>query len=170
MKKKIKARDKYHLADLIWSEMAKNGNECYLNHIDVSQVTDMSSLFTSSEFNGDISQWDTSQVFTMENMFHRSKFNGDISNWDVKNVIYMDYMFTYSDFNQDLSNWKPYKIERMYVTFMDSKCSKPYWADYEGKDERAIAINAYHLKKGIVKDLKNELTINPDNQKKKLKV
>jgi hypothetical protein len=170
MKKRIIAQNKYHLQDLIISEMAKNGNECYLNHIDVSQVTDMSSLFASSEFNGDISQWDTSQVFSMENMFNRSKFNGDISKWDVSQVKYMDYMFCYSDFNQDLSNWKPYKIERMYVTFMGSKCHEPYWIENEDKDERAMAINAYHLKKGMVKELTDELTSNLNNKKKKLKV
>lgn len=170
MKKKIKAQNRYHLVDLIMSEMNRSGNQCDLNHIDVTQVKDMSSLFARSEFNGDISEWDTSKVYSMENMFHSSKFNGDISKWDVRNVIYMNYMLTYSEFEQDLSNWKPYKLERPYDTFSGSKCPKPYWVDYEDKDEREMAINAYHIKNGIMKELNQELMINEINVAKKLKV
>jgi surface protein len=170
MRKKIKAQHRNHLVDLIMSEMIRKGNNCDLNHIDISDVKNLSAVFSNSEFNGNISEWDTSQVFSMENMFHSSKFNGDISNWDVRNVIYMNYMFTYSEFVQDLSIWKPYKAERPSDTFTSARCPKPYWTEYEEKDERAIAINAYHLKKGIMKELTDELMPNLDNKKKKLKV
>jgi surface protein len=42
----------------------------------------------------DISKWDVSNVKDMSFMFTRSKFNGDISKWKVRKVKYMDYMFS----------------------------------------------------------------------------
>ena len=46
----------------------------------------MNSLFSESQFNGDISKWDVSNVTDMNRMFRKSQFNGDISNWNVSNV------------------------------------------------------------------------------------
>ena len=81
------------IKEIVKSEIESLGNNADLNHIDVSQVTDMSYLFEESEFNGDISNWDVSNVTDMEGMFWDSKFNGDISNWDVSSVKSMSYMF-----------------------------------------------------------------------------
>ena len=75
---------KGELSKLIWDECKKNGNNCSLNHIDVSKITDMSNLFQAFGFNGDISKWDVSNVTDMCGMFRHSDFNGDISNWDVQ--------------------------------------------------------------------------------------
>ncbi len=54
---------------------------------------------------GDISNWDVSQVTNMLSMFNCSIFNGDISNWDVSSVTDMRSMFNCSIFDGDISNW-----------------------------------------------------------------
>ena len=76
---------------------------------DLSQVTDMTGLFTSIEqsVQGDVSHWDTSTITNMHGLaMNSSKFNLDISSWDVSNVTDFGYAFyMVSDFNQDLSEW-----------------------------------------------------------------
>lgn len=101
-------KTKEELEKMIDSEIAKNGNECSLNHIDVSKIANMAKLFYRSDFNGDISKWDVSNVENMEAMFMVSAFtgeNGDISGWDVSNVKDMWGMFNRSKFSGDISDW-----------------------------------------------------------------
>ena len=98
-------KTKDELEDIINKRIKSEGNECNLNDIDTSNITDMSSLFEDSEFNGDISKWNVSNVTNMTGMFMLSEFNGDISNWDVSNVEHMEGMFAESKFNDDISKW-----------------------------------------------------------------
>ena len=120
---------KDELKQMIEDEISKNGNECSLNNINVSNIKDMSDLFFGSKFNGDISGWDVSNVTSMYDMFNGSKFNGDISNWDVSNVIDMGYMFAYSKFNGDISNWNVSDETTQYMPFVGCPLEKnpPKW-------------------------------------------
>ena len=99
-------KTKKELEQIIEDRISKEGPNCDLNDIDVSQITDMSYLFYGSKFDGDISRWDVSNAISMTGMFDRSKFNQDISNWDVSKVKKMDFAFCFSKFNQDISKWK----------------------------------------------------------------
>ena len=132
-----KPKNKEELVDLIIAEIEANGPECSLNHIDVSNITDMSYLFVGgdnieyftghpilSKFNGDISNWNVSRVTDMSNMFSHSRFNGDISDWDVSNVTNMDSMFYDSMFNSDISTWDVSNVIDMDFMFTYSNFNR----------------------------------------------
>ena len=83
----------------------------YLGDIDTSKITDMSDLFSgidvikySRDFSG-IEFWNVSNVTNMQSMFRGSSFNQDIGSWDVSNVIDMSGMFYTSSFNHDIGSW-----------------------------------------------------------------
>ena len=91
-----------------------------INTWDVSNVTDMSSLFSfESTFNSDISNWDVSNVTSMYFMFYQaSAFNQDISNWDVSSVTDMGNMFAYAtSFDQPIGNWNVSSVTGMSTIF-----------------------------------------------------
>lgn len=105
-KRRVRVRDEDHLRECIERCIEKDGPLCDLNHLDVSRVTSMYSLFESEyEFNGNVSQWDTSSVEWMDSLFLDTSFNGDLSNWNVSKVRSMAYMFSNCPFNGDISKW-----------------------------------------------------------------
>ena len=60
--------NKGELKELISQRIGQYGPKCDLNDIDVSKVTDMSHLFYSSIFDGEMANWDVSHVENMESM------------------------------------------------------------------------------------------------------
>jgi surface protein len=189
MKARIIVKDRTTLKKLINEEIKTNGNNCDLNHIDVSQVTTLNSIFAHTDFNGDISKWDTSNVKEMRSMFLKSLFNGDISgwdvssvkdmnsmfsdskfnddisNWDVSNVTEMNYMFQYSEFMGDLSKWKPFKLYMTHAMFDECNAPVPYWVNLDSIEIRQKTIEAYWLSR----ELKEELS-EKEIFEKKLKI
>lgn len=82
------------IKDLVIRELEKQGEEADMNHIDVSEVTNMTNVFRLKAFKGDVSEWNVSNVTIMDAMFLGCKgFNGDLSRWDVSKVYSMSKMF-----------------------------------------------------------------------------
>lgn len=98
-------------------KMASEGRN--IENVCTSLITDMSSLFSKSQFNQDISSWDVSNVTDMSNMFsNNNAFNQEISYWDVSNVTNMDSMFLASKFYKDISSWCVQNIPITPIDFM----------------------------------------------------
>ena len=108
---KVIARDRDHLLELIEETFEKEGKNCDLSFIDVSQVTDMQDLFAGE---GPILNLDTGEVE------ERIPFDLGIGNWDVSNVTDMSHMFNGSNFNGDISRWNVSNVEKMACMFDES--------------------------------------------------
>ena len=98
-------------------EMIANGED--VTKVNTSKITDMSSLFKGNQdFNQSIGSWDVSNVTNMSSMFFNSKFNQDIGQWDVSNVTDMSDMFAeYSSFNQPINSWNVSNVTNMNGMF-----------------------------------------------------
>jgi len=116
----------YEVVDdfLIYERIAKmmsGDGDIDLRKLCTSLVTDMSYLFSETEFNQSIDSWDVSNVIDMSGMFKNSKFNQPIENWDVGKVINMEGMFAGSAFNQPIGKWNVSNITDMSYMFLESK-------------------------------------------------
>lgn len=85
----------------------KNPNQD-LSKWDTSKVTDCSSMFEKSNFNGNISKWDVSKVWTFRNMFADSWFtdkNSNFKDWKVNNWETFSWMFKNCKLHEKFSIW-----------------------------------------------------------------
>ena len=117
---------------LVRQEINRLGEDANLNHIDVSEVTDMENLFKDTNFCGIISKWDVSKVENMNCMFKGCKdFNCDLSRWNVCNVTSMREMFNGCEkFNSDISDWNVSKVEHMDGMFSGCTNFNQYIGDW----------------------------------------
>ena len=78
-----------------------------LNSWNTTNVTNMNSLFATSNFNGDISSWNTANVTNIGGMFATNPaFNQDLSGWDVSSATDASGMFSgATSFNQNIGGW-----------------------------------------------------------------
>ena len=135
------AENLHHLKWIIEDEIKKHGPAVDLNHVDVSRLTSLHSVFCRSPFCGDISkwnvsniedfsqlfmgsqiscdlsQWNTSKVKTMHKTFAGCKKIPNISEWNVSNVEDMQGMFSQTFVDIDLSKWNTARVQNMHDMF-----------------------------------------------------
>lgn len=79
----IEVHHRHVLRDLIEKEIAENGPACDLNHLDVSEMVDISNTFEGTGFAGDVSSWQVGQVIDLRRVFADCPYSGDLSQWDT---------------------------------------------------------------------------------------
>ena len=76
-------KTKAELKEMIKAEIEQFGNECSLNHIDVSKIDNMDQLFFNSDFDGDISEWKKKDKVSSDIIVHSKQklimINGKIN-------------------------------------------------------------------------------------------
>jgi surface protein len=107
------------------TEQKRNTFNQPIGNWDVSNVTDMRSMFESSQFNQPIENWDVSKVSNMVGMFQYTPFNQHIDIWNVSNVTNMAFMFYGSKFNSDIENWNISKVKNMASMFRYAPFNQP---------------------------------------------
>ena len=105
-----KQKTREDLDEIIGERIFYQGNNCDLNDIDVSLITDMSGLFSDLIFNGDISNWNTSNVTDMSYMFANSKFNG-VQIYKIYKDVASGLNFDRGEFQSLLSDVIQYKVK-----------------------------------------------------------
>src|SRR5690554_80790 len=114
--------------DVQWSTMENAFRDSSLftisatDTLDLSKVTNMSNMFSSSSFNQPIEHWDVSNVTDMSGMFSRARrFNQSLKQWNVSNVTNMGGMFqNASAFNQSLEQWDVSNVTNMGGMFQNT--------------------------------------------------
>ena len=125
-----------------------------VTYVITSKVTNMRNLFNSIDVNGNISTWDVSNVTDMLSMFSNSQsFNQDLSSWDVSNVTNMNGMFWFSSFNNDISSWDTSKVQDMRGMFSNSNFNQPIgdW-DVSSVTDMSIMFGSFNWNMGFNDD------------------
>ncbi len=98
-------------------------NYCYdLSKLDVSQITNMDSIFEHSNYSGDISKWDVSNITSMFKMFaFNREFNSPLNNWNTSNVVCTENMFWNAiSVDQNISSWNLENAVNCYCMFLNA--------------------------------------------------
>ncbi len=119
-KKIIKCTDD-NIKQIVEEQIELLGNGADLNHLDVSDATDMSGLFENIKYSGRIHNWNVSKVTNMSRMFKNSAFNSILYKWDVSKVTNMSEMFANSKFDCPILDWKTSKVKNMERMFSNAK-------------------------------------------------
>ena len=151
----IKATDAT-IKKIVKDELDRLGHDADLNHIDVSEVTDMNKLFSCAEkdylgqqyndLNPNINSWNVSKVEKMWCMFWKCKnFNKDLSQWNVGNVNHTGGMFAGCEsFNQDLSGWDVSNVTNMNDMFYECKKFNQDLSRWNVKNVKKSYINMFY--------------------------
>lgn len=122
------------LKTIVKQEIEQQGPDANLNHIDVSAITNMSSLFFGMNIrNIKIDEWNVSNVENIRNMFSgcREFIGRGLENRNVSNVN--DMAYTFFDCNVldcDLSDWDTSNVTDMSVMFYNCRnfnCDLSSW-------------------------------------------
>ena len=108
-------------------ENCSNLNIPSLNNWNVSQATNMTSMFSgATSFNQPLDKWDVSNVTDMSSMFNNAQtFNQPLNTWNVSNVRNMSSMFTSAlVFNQPVNNWNVGNVRDMSYMFDTARAFK----------------------------------------------
>ena len=100
--------------------MISNGDD--VTRVCTTRIINMVSVIVGITFNQNISSWDVSNVTDMQSMFSQQEnFDQPIGNWDVSNVTNMGYMFYgATSFNQPIGNWDVSNVTDMFAIFSAS--------------------------------------------------
>ncbi|MGY3724678.1 surface protein [Granulicatella balaenopterae] len=101
---------------------------------DTSKVTDMSYMFSDTNTaDPDVTNWDTSQVTTMEGMFDSSqKAQPNTTKWQTANVTSFKQMFHKAQLaNPDVTNWDISKATDLSSMFQESVMANPNVLDWD---------------------------------------
>ena len=130
-------QENIHEAVALWMTNYWDADSIYgpISEWDVSQVTDMSRLFSQdlhlladgydepipqiADFNEDITGWDVSNVTNMYRMFYgASAFNQNISTWDMSSAQSIHMMFDSAiAFDQPIGSWDVSNVMDMHRVF-----------------------------------------------------
>jgi surface protein len=125
-----------------------------INDWDVSDVTDMSNLFSGKEtFNQPLDKWNVSGVTNMEAMFSQCDlFNQPLDSWDVSRVTNMKAMFFWcKNFNQPLNSWTESILNNATNTTMMFQDCVSMLAENKPVLRVPVPVNAYQVHQAFAK-------------------
>lgn len=120
-------------------------NEKNLNNIDLSNIDDLSYVFSTvnkyvhvKEI--DLSSWDVYHVRNFKGMFENCRYliRAGISNWNMSNAVNLSAMFNNCEkYRENLSSWNTYNVVDFHYMF--NRCFKlktdfSYWDISAGED------------------------------------